>query len=144
MPARQTNEPDVTPLINVNLVILVMALLVASHAALLLPLKLPSAAKTRYIKADSAAVLKVSSDGTYSLDAEGPLTAEQLPEAVAGLEAGQVVMLDLAPGVKFGPLAHAVDCLMSVPKLRVGLGSTGAQRQSAPRATTTTSTEATP
>jgi len=34
--SQQLEEPDVTPLINVNLVILVMTLLMASHAARLL------------------------------------------------------------------------------------------------------------
>jgi len=144
MRTEQTHEPDVTPLINVNLVILVMALLVASHAALLLPLKLPSAAKTNYVKADVATVLKVSNNGTFSLDDRGPLTKGALAEAVSSLRAGEVVMLDLEPGVKYGSLAHAIDCLMGVPDLRVGLGKTGAEPAGRPGPTTAPNKEGKP
>jgi biopolymer transport protein ExbD len=131
----QDHEPDVTPLINVNLVILVMALLVASHAALLLPLALPSAAETAYVKAEATTVLKVEKDSTYSLGERAGMTREDLAEAIAGFKAGHVIMLDLEPGAKYDALAYAVDCLMKVPDLRVGLGTTGAQLKLRPGAT---------
>ena len=138
------HEPDVTPLINVNLVILVMALLVASHAALLLPLTLPAAAKTTYVETKAATVLSVSKDSTYSLDGQRPLTRDALAEAISGFRPGQVITLDLEPGVKFESLAHAIDCLMKVPDLRVGLGRTGARPEPRPAAASAPAGEGTP
>ena len=52
--SHQLEEPDITPLINVNLVILVMALLMTSHAARLLPLALPKAQGAKIFVAHKA------------------------------------------------------------------------------------------
>jgi len=116
---QQTHEPDVTPLINVNLVILVMTLLIASHAARLLPLSLPKAANTDFSEAGSALPLVVAADGSYGFDGQAGLTRDQLAQAI------DHILVSMAPEARYEALAWALDCIMARESLKVAFGSPG-------------------
>jgi len=144
---QQTHEPDVTPLINVNLVILVMTLLIASHAARLLPLSLPKAANTDFSEAGSALPLVVAADGSYGFDGQAGLTRDQLAQAIdqrfpelsprprakrrevtsGGPDAPdrQTILVSMAPEARYEALAWALDCIMARESLKVAFGSPG-------------------
>ena len=132
---RKLEEPDVTPLINVNLVILVMTLAIASHAAKLLPLAVPKAKdNTTYIGMDEAVVLTVSEKGRYSLAGGSELDAEALGAAVKELPADSIVLVSAHPKAKYGSLVSAVDHLIERPGLRVAFGHPPAAAAKTPAA----------
>ena len=58
----QQEEPNVVPLIDVSLVILVMALVISSVVGRLLPLELPKAARTQLVTAQETVGLVVGRD----------------------------------------------------------------------------------
>ncbi|HUT35183.1 MAG TPA: biopolymer transporter ExbD [Planctomycetota bacterium] len=124
---RQLEEPDVTPLINVNLVILVMTLLIASHAARLLPLVLPKAqgARTALVGTEEAVVLRVEAGTTYRLGERASLSAEALPGEIARLPDGTVVLVSMDPKAPYGSLVRAVDCLLARRTVQVAFGQPG-------------------
>ena len=125
MEDQAVEEPDVTPLININLVILVMVLAIASHAARLLPLLVPQAKQTTTVNAGEALRLNVSRDRTFSLGDRGGLNGEELAGALRELEDSQIVLVDADPGVKYGALIAAIDEVMAFPELRVAFGGLG-------------------
>jgi len=116
-------EPDVTPLINVNLVILVMTLLIASHAAKLLPMSLPKAERTELIQTSEAAELDVAADGSYRLDGTGPFDGDGLAAALGQIEDGRVVLVTMAPKARYEALVAAVDRVVARPTLKVTFAS---------------------
>ncbi len=125
--SHQMEEPDVTPLINVNLVILVMVLAIASHAASLLPMAVPKAKdKTTFIEMQDAVLLTVAQDGKYTLQNRAIPDAEQLAAAIKELPGDSVILVSPHPQAKYEALMKAVDELVSRPGLRVAFGQPGA------------------
>jgi biopolymer transport protein ExbD len=125
----QIEEPDVTPLINVNLVILVMVLAIAAHAARLLPMAIEKAAEnegTRYVDMTEALVLTVEEDGRYVLEGGEAFGPDKLPATVAGLPSGKVVLISMHPKANYAALVKVVDELVERPGLRVAFGHPGA------------------
>jgi len=124
--SRQMEEPDVTPLINVNLVILVMVLAIASHAARLLPLAVPKTDKeTKFVAMDKAVLLRVNTDDRYSLQGGAPLNAEELGEELEDLPEGSILLVSPHPKAKYGALVKAVDHLLARRGLQVAFGYPG-------------------
>ena len=118
-------EPDVTPLINVNVVILVMVLLIASHAARLLPLAFPRAQETKFMGLDEAATLTVRADETFRFAGQDGLSADALAATAQGLAEGTVVVVGADAGVRYESLVQALDAVLAAPGLRVAFGGTG-------------------
>ena len=119
----QLEEPDVTPLINVNLVVLVMALLISSHAARLLPLRLPRL-DTSVPRARGSVALKVTAGGYRIADAD--VAPADLPAAVDGLAQGATVVVSAEEGASPEAVGYATDCLMKRPELQVYVDDTDA------------------
>lgn len=126
----QLAEPDVTPLINVNLVILVMVLAIASHAAKLLPLVMPKAATTAFKEMSEATLLEVGKDGHYALAGRSGLSKEELGEAIHGLGDGSIVLVSMDPKATYDKLVWVVDRMMDkeAPLLQVAFGNPGQPR----------------
>ena len=125
--SQQLEEPDVTPLINVNLVMLVMTLLMASHAARLLPLVLPKAqgAKTTLLAAEKAVPLNVGLGDAYQLGEKAKLSPEELRAEIQRLPDGAIVLVSMEPKAPYGSLVRAVDCLLARGTLQVAFGQAG-------------------
>jgi len=121
---KQLEEPDVTPLINVNLVILVMTLLISAHAARLLPLVLPKApgAKTTLLGIEEAVPLKVGLGDAYQLGKEQGLSPDELAAEVQRLPDGAIVLVSADPKAPYASLVRAVDCLLARGTLQVAFG----------------------
>jgi len=112
----QVEEPDVTPLINVNLVVLVMALLISSQAARLLPLRLPRL-DTSIPRAKGSVALKVTAGGYRIADAD--IAPADLPAAVSALARGATVVVTADEDAPPEAVGYATDCLMKRPELQV-------------------------
>jgi len=127
MAHRQLEEPDITPLINVNLVILVMVMIIASHAAKLLPLALPTSKddKTALLEADKAILLRVGKDNTYQLGGKSGLSADQLAAEVNALADGSIVLVSMDPKAPYAALVRALDPMLARPTLQVAFGRPG-------------------
>ena len=127
MRSRPLEEPDITPLINVNLVILVMVMVLASHAAKLLPLALPKSRdeKTTLVEISKTAVLRVEEDGTYQLSGRRGVSAERLAEELKGLADGSIVLVSVDPKARYAALVRALDALFARPTLQVAFGQAG-------------------
>jgi len=121
MPHEENEEPDVTPLINVNLMILVMALAIASHAARLLPLAMPKAERTELVSTASAVPLTLLRGERLRLGEE-ELKPDDLPAALATLKPGTAVTVRAEPGVRYAALVRAVEGISAVKGLEVALG----------------------
>ena len=132
MDIQNVEEPDVTPLIYVNLVILVMVLAIASHAAKLLPLEMPKAEKTEFLEMSDAVLLKVQKDNAYEFQGRA-LTRESLPGAIDGLADDSVLLIAMDPKAKYDSLVWAMDSIMTRPDLQVAFGQ---PPQPAPRSAT--------
>ena len=116
-------EPDVTPLINVNLVILVMTLAIASHAAKLLPLAVPKADKpTAVVDVKKTVVLSISATNTFGLDGATDLTMDELSARLAKMPEGRIVLVSASPKSKYESLVKVVDRLLERGDLRVAFG----------------------
>ncbi|KKL60327.1 hypothetical protein LCGC14_2206430 [marine sediment metagenome] len=128
MHSEQIEEPDVTPLININLVLLVMVLAMASHSARLLPLEMPKAkddARTEFVEMDQAVGLRVFKDGSYGMAGRQGLKAGDLPEAIDQLDPGRIILISMDPKAKYESLVRALDVIMAKPDLQVAFGSAG-------------------
>jgi biopolymer transport protein ExbD len=137
--SRPLEEPDVTPLINVNLVILVMVLAIASHAARLLPLALPKApgGRTEFVNAADAVPLHVQAANAYRLGDGAELAADALPAELGKLPEGTTVLVTMDPDAPYGALVLAIDHMLARPSLRVAFG----QAANAARATAAPATD---
>jgi len=122
--SKKLEEPDVTPLINVNLVILVMVLAIASHAARLLPFALPKATSvdTALVPADEAVPLRVEPRNTYRLGGGPGLAPDDLASELEKLPDGTVVLVSMDPEAPYSSLVWAVDQMLARPRLRVAFG----------------------
>ena len=132
---QEVDEPDVTPLINVNLVILVMVLLIAAHSVKLLPFKVPKAEPpkaTTYIEAEEAVQLTVEREGTYGIEGRTGLGKEGIVGAIAALPEGEIVMIKMDPNAKYETLVYVLDALMGRSTIQVAFGLKQAPAPAAP------------
>ena len=116
-------EPDTTPLINVNLVLLVMTLALASHTAKLLPLVVPRSEITAYVATKDAIVLKVEKEGKYSFGDQAELSSGQVTAEIARLAAGSIVMVAMDPTAEYEGLILVMDQVMLRPDVQVAFGA---------------------
>jgi biopolymer transport protein ExbD len=115
-------EPDVTPLINLNLVMLVMVLAIAAHAARLLPLDLPAAEQPTLVDGREAVRLVVEEDNTYSIDGQTGLSIEAVTKALEGLGSDRDLLLSMSHNAKYSSLVKVLDEISAYPSLRVAFG----------------------
>jgi len=120
-------EPDVTPLINVNLVILVMVLAIASHAARLLILSVPKAkGETTFIEMPQAAVLEIDKDGRYAFQGKKGLGIEELAREIEDLpEDKEVLLVSPHPKAKYQAMVRVIDLLIGRGDLPIAFGYPG-------------------
>jgi len=109
MDTEELEEPDVTPLINVNLVILVMVLAMAAHSARLLPLAMPKAPKTEFVDMAEATQLRV--EDLYAVGGKSGLTRGQVEKAIITAVLGQQADRDRVKQVQ-GDLKPAMDAVI--------------------------------
>jgi biopolymer transport protein ExbD len=116
-------KPDITPAININFVILVMTLLIASHGAKLLPFQLPGAEKeTKYVKMEETILLKVNKNNSYNLGGAVGLDKKGLQAELAKLGNGTIVRIDIEAGSKYSALVDAVDSIEALDQVEVAFG----------------------
>ena len=120
----QMEELNVVPIIDVNLVLLVILIIMASHAAKLLPMALPRAEKTQYVESAQAVPLRVAADGTYSLGDSVGLTKDGVAQRLPSLPEGSTLWLQLDRKARYDSLVQVLDGLMARPSLRLAFAST--------------------
>ena len=118
-------EPDVTPQININLVLMVFTLILATFGAKLLPMIVPKAEKTEYVEAVEAVAVTIAADRSYAIGDETGLSREAIGERIREIEDGKIVLVKMAPDAKYDSLVWVVDRLMERPSLRVAFGLAG-------------------
>jgi len=146
---RQIDEPDVTPLINVNLVVLVMVVIITSSATRLLPLAVPKVDAEAQGRNVSLTVTEAAYEfrtGQGGMVLGGPealaaVVAEQgqpadgwvmtvadgqLDAAAAALDPGSTVTLTLAEGAGRDRLGRAVNSLRRAGEVQVVLDDASA------------------
>jgi biopolymer transport protein ExbD len=117
-------EPDVTPLININLLLLVMTLLIASHAARLLPLDLPTAQTSTALDASQAVQLHVEKGGTFQLQADTGLAKDDLAAKLQDLPEDATVLISIDADARYEHFVWAMDRIMDRPAMQVAFGGT--------------------
>jgi len=115
------DEPNVVPLIDVSLVILVMALVISSVTGRLLPLAVPKAPQTKLVQASETIPLKVFKDGRFQLGDAADLDRNELNQLLDTLEDGTIVMISAEPGVQYASAVGAIDSMMG-RKLKMAFG----------------------
>ena len=128
------DELNVVPIIDVNLVLLAILIILASHGAKLLPMALPKAEKTQYVESATAVPLRVGEDGTYRLGDSAGLTTEAVASRLALLPEGTTVWLQMDPKARYARLVPIVDELVARPALRLAFASTPESAPAAPAA----------
>jgi biopolymer transport protein ExbD len=121
----QQEEPNVVPLIDISLVVLVMALVISSVAGKLLTMDVPKAQKTQFVQADQTTHLTVTADGSYVLTGGPKLDKEILALAVEALPEGTIVLIETDGGVKYEQVVGAIDTITARPGLKFALGKMG-------------------
>lgn len=112
--SEEIDVPDVTPMINVNLMILVFALLMVCNSSKLLPLFMPKAEKTEFIEMAQASMLRVEKDG-YSLNGQ-KTGKDELAAAIA--ELWERSMQDCL--AKYGESYDVGACSAAFEQIRAG------------------------
>ena len=128
----EAEEPNVVPLIDVSLVILVMLLTIAAHAARTMPLAVPRAAKVRLMEAGESTALIVAKDGSFHLrmaaaagqtgDEVAVADCQELSQLLKQLPQGAVLTITTEPGVSYKAFVKAMDCILAEPDLKVAFG----------------------
>jgi biopolymer transport protein ExbD len=121
----QQEEPNVVPLIDISLVVLVMALVISSMSGKLLTMDLPKAQKTQFVQADQTSRLVVAADGSYVMAGRSKLDKEALATVVDALPEGTIVLIETDDGVKYDHVVGAIDTIMARPGLKFALGRMG-------------------
>jgi len=118
-------EPNVVPLIDISLVILVMALVISSVAGRLLSVELPKAEQTHFVEAAQTVPLAVSKDGTCQLAGEAGLKPSDLAPALGRLEPGTIVVISTESGTLYEHVVAALDSVRGNPGLKLAFGRMG-------------------
>ncbi len=115
-------EPNVVPLIDISLVILVMALVISSVAGRLLTMEVPRAEKTRFVEAAQTAHLAVSKDGSFQFGGQAGLGKADLSAALGRLEPGTIVLIRAEAGTPYEHVVAAIDLVRANLGLKVAFG----------------------
>jgi len=145
--SQRIEEPDVTPLINVNLVVLVMVVLISAAAVRLLPLVVPKvdsaggqgrsvslaitpaacefrAGRGRAVLADPAALAAAVAEGEPADGWALTVADGQIQQAGEALAPGTVVTVTLAEGAGRDRLGRALKGLRHAGQVEVVMDST--------------------
>ena len=115
-------QPDVTPMISINLILLCMTLVLASHAAKLLPMLVERAGETTFVEAKEAVKLIVAKDGSYVMAGKEGLDKAGLAAELNALGGG-TVMVVLEAGGPFESLVSAMDVVTATKGMRASFGN---------------------
>jgi biopolymer transport protein ExbD len=121
--AQPMSEINMTPLIDVMLVLLVIFILTAPLMSASLPLQLPKADGGAASPAQAVVALAVDSDGRLYLD-EQPATREQIVErasAAARRDAATEVQLRADSRVPYGRVAELIGWVQGAGLTHIGL-----------------------
>src|SRR5690606_828703 len=107
------NDINVTPFIDVMLVLLIIFMVAAPLATVDVPVNLPAAAATALPKPNAPVVLTLQADGTLVLQ-ETPLTHDALADALGQLTQGrrdEPIFLRADTTVDYGELMRLMNVL---------------------------------
>ena len=108
-----TNEPNVTPMIDVLLVLLIifMAAIPNMRKSIVVQLPDPNPAVAPANATSNQIVLEVNADGTYSINTER-VTEDRLAARIKEIYDGRpekIIFVKGDPKVKYGQVVHAMD-----------------------------------
>ena len=129
------SDINMTPLIDVMLVLLVIFIITAPLMSSRLRLDLPKAEGTRSTETPKFIAVAVDADGKLYL-AEQPVTLEQLreqAERTAGREPATEVQLRADEKVPYGRVAELIGLLQQAGLSRIGFITAGGPAASAPK-----------
>jgi biopolymer transport protein ExbD len=119
----ETHEINVTPFIDVMLVLLIIFMVAAPLATVDVPVELPSAATARQPRPDKPIFLTLKADGGLAVNdaptAPGALAAGL--DAASGADRTQRIFLRGDKAVSYEALMHAMDALRAAGYLKVAL-----------------------
>jgi biopolymer transport protein ExbD len=121
-------EINVTPLVDVVLVLLVILLLVTPLLENDLPVELPTAANATAQTASLSPTLTVLADGSVAFEGV-PLPADDLGARLAAIYAGRAdkaVMLAADRGLGYGRVVEVIDACRAAGIARIGIVTTPA------------------
>jgi biopolymer transport protein ExbD len=119
-------ELNVTPLVDVMLVLLVIFMMMAPHLARETPIELPSARHAQGSDASERLVLRVHADGALAL-AGKPIEREELVDSLRASSAeAQGVLLEADRSVAHGVVVEILDVCRSAGVTAVGIVTQGA------------------
>lgn len=121
-------EINVTPLVDVVLVLLVVLLMVAPMLDEQIPVELPIVANAAERESTSAPTLAIGADGGVSFEG-APLPADRLAERLRELVAGRAekaVMLAADRGLGYARVVAVMDACRAAGIERIGIVTDGA------------------
>jgi biopolymer transport protein ExbD len=128
----ETHEINVTPFIDVMLVLLIIFMVAAPLATVDIAVDLPSAAAKPAARPDQPIFLSLKADGSLALG-DAPVTRDALPQALDGATGGdktQRVFLRGDKTVTYDSVMQTLDALRGAGYLKVAL--VGLEHTSAP------------
>lgn len=120
------NEINVTPMIDVMLVLLIIFILLTTAAVQGIKVDLPSASSAKPLEAQNSRVIAVADDGTISIDAVPVSLSEleaQLRAAIAGTP-DLAVILRGDRAVQYDKVMQVLDLCSKVGVPSLGMAST--------------------
>ena len=128
----EMSEINVTPFIDVMLVLLIIFMVAAPLATVDVPVDLPTSTAQAQPRPDKPVFLTVQADRTLVLD-DAPVAPEALGpslDRLSGGDHGQRVFLRADASVTYGAMMEVMNALRAAGYLKVALvGLDGAQRQ---------------
>ncbi len=119
----ETHEINVTPFIDVMLVLLIIFMVAAPLATVDVPVNLPGSAAERTPRPDKPVYLTLQNDLSLTLD-DTPVSREQLASALdtaTQQHRDETIFLRADKGVAYGDLMTLMDSLRSAGYLKVAL-----------------------
>lgn len=115
---------NMTPMIDILLVLLIVFMAISpQHSEGLEAAAPPPAPGTASSEPETAVVLGIAEDASYSLNSE-PVTTAELPDRLTRIystRSSKVLFLKGAPGLEFGTVASAIDLARSADIVQVAL-----------------------
>ncbi|MAB25908.1 MULTISPECIES: TonB system transport protein ExbD [Pseudomonas] len=119
----ENHEINVTPFIDVMLVLLIIFMVAAPLATVSVPVDLPASTAKPQPPADDPLYLSVQADLTLTLGEQQQLTLAQLPDALtsAAPDTAQRIFLRADQGINYGDLTEVINALGDAGYLKVAL-----------------------